>query len=214
MASNAFGSFQYNLVDVDRLIESHTHLSGTGQGRRGLGHITRSGVVMLCAAWELYLEDVLLEGIRFAIDNTQEVDELPSSVQKELSRFVKGHKHDLKPLQLAGDGWRNVLEDHAINLVNSLNTPKAGPINDLFSRFLGMEELSSCWGIGADAIDDFVTARGDVAHRGRHSDYVQIWQLGNHKDNIYSAAVDTDNYVAVYIRDNFPIQRKPWNAIN
>lgn len=60
MASHAFGAFQYNLVDVERLIESHGALSGTGQGRRGLGHLTRAGVVLLCAAWELYLEHVLL----------------------------------------------------------------------------------------------------------------------------------------------------------
>ena len=47
MSSAAFGAFQFNLVDVDRLVKSHDALSGTGQGRRGLGHITRSSVVML-----------------------------------------------------------------------------------------------------------------------------------------------------------------------
>jgi hypothetical protein len=77
MASNAYGAFQYNLVDVDRLIESHGILSGTGQGRRGLGHVTRSAVIMLCASWELYLEHAVLEGLRFALQSTSSPDELP-----------------------------------------------------------------------------------------------------------------------------------------
>lgn len=213
MASSAFGAFQFNLVDVDRLIESHGVLSGTGQGRRGLGHVTRGGVVMLCAAWELYLEHVLLEGLRFAIYSTGSPADLPTPVQKELSGFVKGHKHELKPLQLSGDGWRDVLGDRATNLVGDLNTPKAGPVNQLFNRLLGIEQLSACWSIGADAVDEFVTARGDIAHRGRHSGYVQMGRLRTHKENMHSAAVDTDNCVAKYVRDNFPVPRKPWNAI-
>lgn len=214
MASDAYGAFQYNLVDVDRLIESHRILSGTGQGRRGLGHVTRSAVIMLCASWELYLEHVVLEGLRFSLRSTSTPSELPMLVQKELSSFVKSHKHELKPLHLSGDGWRDVLEDHATNLIDSLNTPKAGPVNNLFSRILGIEKLSDCWAIGADAVDNFVSARGDIAHRGRHSDYVQMWRLQTHKQNICSSAVDTDNCIAEYVRDHFPVPRKPWNAIS
>ena len=212
MASNAFRAFQYNLVDVERLIESHGVLSGTGQGRRGLGHITRSGVVMLCAAWELYLEQVLLEGLRFGMAAATGPDQVPKPVQKELSNFVKNHKHELKPIQLAGDGWRGVLEDRVTNLADGLNTPKAGPVNRLFEMGIGIKQISSCWSIGADSVDDFVTGRGDIAHRGRHSDYVQIGALGTHKQNIVSAAIDTDNCVAEFVRDNYPVGRKPWNA--
>jgi len=212
MASQSFGAFEYNLVDVQRLIESHGALSGTGQGRRGLGHITRSGVVMLCAAWELYLEHVLVEGLRFGVAPAGGPGDVPKPVQKQLSRIVKEHKNELKPLELAGEGWRAVLLDHAESKVNSLNTPKAGPVNQLFNKLLGVEELSACWNIGADAVDEFVSARGDIAHRGRHAAYVRIWQLDAYRNSIRSAAIDTDNRVAEHIRDNFPVNRKPWNV--
>jgi len=50
MPSTSFLKFETNmLTDVDRIISSHTQLNHDGRGRRGLGHITRSGVLMLCA---------------------------------------------------------------------------------------------------------------------------------------------------------------------
>jgi len=214
MASEAFRAFQYNLEDVKRLIESHGALSGTGQGRRGLGHITRSGVVMLCAAWELYLEQVVIEGLKFAVTFTGSPDSLPLPVQKELSSFVRKHKNELKPLQLSGEGWKSLLQGHASTIVERFNTPKSSPTDDMFNKLLGLSNLSECWTIGADAVDKFVSARGDIAHRGRHSDYVKIWQLQNQKNDIFSAAIDTDGCVAEYVRDNFSVPRKPWNAVN
>jgi len=65
------------LDDVDRLIESHGQLNHDGMGRRGLGHITRSGVLMLCAAWELYLEEMLVESVRILIRRATSPNQLP-----------------------------------------------------------------------------------------------------------------------------------------
>lgn len=213
MASDSFGGFKYNLVDVDRLTESHSALSGTGLGKRGLGYLTRSGVMMLCAAWELYLEHVLLEGLRFGASAAESPDDLPMPVQKELSKMVKNDNHELKPLELAGNGWRGVLLDYGEQRVECFNTPKAACVDDLFLKLLGIDGLSDCWSIGASAVDDFVTARGDIAHRGRHSQYVHIGDLRTHRDNICSAAANTDDYVGQHVRDGFPVQRKPWNVV-
>lgn len=99
MPSNALAKFESNLlVDVDRLIESHGQLNHQGMGRRGLGHITRSGVLMLCAAWELYLEEVLVESARIIIDRAASPDDLPRKVQQEIAKAVRESKHELKPL--------------------------------------------------------------------------------------------------------------------
>ena len=70
---------------------------------RGLGHITRSGVLMLCAAWELYLEELLIESARVIVDRAASPDDLPEKVQKEIAKTVRDSKHELKPLQLAGE---------------------------------------------------------------------------------------------------------------
>jgi hypothetical protein len=45
-----FNTFRYNLIEVNRFIESHKALKGTTQGKQGLGNITRSTGVTLRAA--------------------------------------------------------------------------------------------------------------------------------------------------------------------
>jgi len=60
MPSSAYQAFKKNRVDVVRLIDSHGKLHAGTRGKKGLGHITRSGVVMLCASWELYVESLLV----------------------------------------------------------------------------------------------------------------------------------------------------------
>ena len=210
MPSGAYQSFRYNIVDVDRLINSHAALSGTGLGKRGLGHITRSGVVMLCASWELYLEQLLLESARYYTKRLELPSELPKDVQKSISRHVKSSKHELKPLQLSGDGWKGVYLDYVRAGTGKLNTPKTSNVNTMYGDLLGDPKLSACWAIGEAAIDGFVTVRGDIAHRGRHAAYIPIWQLQQYRNNIYVAAVDTDNHISDFLRAITPGNRKPW----
>lgn len=129
MPSYAFRSFKHNLIDVDRLRQAHSLLHNGAQGRKGLGHITRSGVVMLCAAWEHYCESLIRESAAYLCDTLDCPLELPKDVQKEISKAVRESSHDLRPLHLSGDGWKQVYKDHVNALLNSLNTPKSGKIN-------------------------------------------------------------------------------------
>ena len=125
MPSSALLKFESNmLVDVDRIIDSHSDLNHEGMGRRGLGHITRSGVLMLCAAWELYLEELASESARFLIDHVNSPDQLPLPIQKEISRIVRESKHELKLLEMAGDGWKSIYLNHVGQSVSVLNRQK------------------------------------------------------------------------------------------
>ena len=199
------------LVDVDRIIETHGNLNHDGRGRRGLGHITRGGVLMLCAAWELYVEEVILEGIQFVIANAVLPNDLPKDVQKELARAVKESKHDLKPLELAGEGWKSLYRNHANETLAGLNTPKSGNLDPLFKRFLGVPSISGNWTVGAQVINDFVGVRGDIAHRGRDARYVTINRLSEYKRVISSAAIDIDNFLSEFLRDSTLGIARPWN---
>ncbi|MBT9155022.1 MAG: hypothetical protein DDT39_01712 [Firmicutes bacterium] len=211
MPSNAFNAFRYNAVDVTRLIQSHGKLHAGAPGKKALGHITRSGVVMLCAAWELYAESLLVESVEFLVAKCQSPTELPLDVQKELARHVKESKHELKSLALANDGWRGVLVAHAKLWCDGLNTPKAGPLNDLFQKLLGVSKLSSGWSCGDSKINDFVGVRGDIAHRGRYADYITLQELKEYLELIDKIAVETDNAIALHIKAISPQKKKPWN---
>lgn len=211
MPSKSFNSFKYNLIDVDRLREAHTALHNGEQGRKGLGHITRSGVVMLCASWEHYCENLLRESAKYLSEKLNGALDLPKEVQKEISKAVRESNHELKPLHLCGDGWKQVYQDHANVLLNALHTPKSGKLNDHFKRLLGIEKLSSAWALGENTLDDFVSVRGGIAHVGRHADYVTINNLNTYRDQIYQYAVETDNSISAYLKVATKMTGKPWN---
>jgi hypothetical protein len=211
MPSSAFNSFRYNVVDVARLIQSHAHLHNGARGKKGLGHITRSGVVMLCASWELYVEDLAIEATELVSNRAATPQALPLDVQKELARHVRESKHDLKPLDLCGYGWRKVLVDHIKTKCGNLNTPKAAPLEDLFFRSIGLVGLSAAWTCGAQALNDFVAVRGDIAHKGRSAPYVSIDGLRGYLDLIKTLTIETDNAVRSHIIAVAGPTR-PWNA--
>ena len=84
------------LKNVDRLIHTHALLNEWNhngvKGRRYLGHITRSGVVTLCAAWERYMELVPVETAEYILERIPSPHRLPRETQKHLVRFAKENK--------------------------------------------------------------------------------------------------------------------------
>ena len=166
MASSAFNEFRFNVHDAKRLLQAHGVLSAATPGKKGLGHITRSGVVMLCAAWERYHEAIIVEGVAYLSREIRNPNNLPLNVRKHLSSVAKKSTHELKPMELAGDGWRTLYVALATDETGSLNTPKSGKLKDLYERLAGVPDISVFWTIGAQPIDDFVTTRGDIAHNG------------------------------------------------
>lgn len=213
MPSKALNKFETTMMkDVTRIIESHSALSGGAPGKKGLGHLTRGGVLLLCSAWELYLEEVLGEAVRFACEKAAAPDDLPKDVQKTIAAFVVGSQHELKALAMAGDGWKAVYQEAAQIKIDAVNTPKPGVINPIFKKFLGIPQISSCWHHGEQSVKDFVSARGDIAHRGSDAGYVTIGKLrGEYKPFIMRTVLDTDNYLSQHLRDMFTAKQRPWN---
>jgi len=213
MPSVALTKFEKTMMkDVTRIIESHETLSQGTPGKKGLGHLTRGGVLLLCAAWELYLEEVLGEAVKFACQKAAAPDDLPKEVQKAIAGFVRESKHELKALAMAGDGWKTIYQEAAQIKIDAVNTPKPGVINPIFKEFLGVGQISSCWNHGEQSVKDFVTARGDIAHRGSDAGYVTIGKLRDeYTPRITRTVLDTDNYLWQHLRDMFPAKERPWN---
>ena len=113
-------------------------------------------------------------GVSQFTDKLENPKDLPKAVQKELSRCVKESKHELKPLELAGEGWKSLYIIHANEVLKGLNTPRSINVDPLSKRFIGIDEVSTNWAEGADAINTFVKARGAIAHKGREAKYVTV----------------------------------------
>ena len=213
MPSKAYKTFEYNLVDVSRLAEAYEELAPTGQGKRGLGHLTRSAIVTLCACWEQYAEDVIVEGVEWIRKRADTPNDLPHRVKHVLSEKVRTARHNLKPLELAGAGWREVYLGYAKSDVRNMHSPKAGNIQDLISDYLGVTaQLAAAWSCGKDSVNDFVDLRNSIAHEGRRGNrYTKFWEVQRAVDMIHKTVIETDNFVLDHLASQYP-GRRPWNT--
>ena len=210
MPSEAYKHFRVNIIDAKRLAESHNELTPNHQGRRALGHITRSGIIMLCASWEVYTESLLVEATKYMANKLDSPNGLPDSVKLNLSKKIKEAKHHLKPLELAGYGWRTVLEAYCVTETQSLNTPKYTKLKKLYSDYIGLDDILDIWDLDSQSIDDFVSIRGKIAHRGRSAPYVTILQLNSYIDMIYNNCKYMDNAMCSYLHTQVGGTTQPW----
>ncbi|USF86391.1 HEPN domain-containing protein [Candidatus Endoriftia persephonae] len=210
MASQSLTKFYRNISDVHKLAEAHSKLNPGGLGRRSLGHITRSGVVMLCAAWEVYFEDIVTEAVRHITGALDTPSQLPPSVQKKLSSQVKADSHELKPLELAGEGWKELLLHYARKEASSINTPKSHVLELYAKHFIGTDGISSAWHVGPDRVNHIVSIRGEIAHRGRDAEYIPILDLKLYTKEIVRTAVETDNHICLHIKSATGAKSQPW----
>ena len=210
MPSLAYSTFSKNLLkDVDELILIHDTLKKPG--KNALGHLTRSGIVMLCAAWEVYIEEVLKEASRLLIERYNTPDEMPLAAKKVICNAIKYDKDELSPLKLAGDRWKKFFCDQIDKTTSELNTPKSTKINTLFNDALGIAKLSSAWSVGEQQIDSFVKRRGEIAHNGGKAAYPTRKELTQFRDIVLKSISETDDFISEHLKKT--TGKKPWNII-
>ena len=216
MPSNARQKFKRRLLpDVTRLLQTHEELNPPGRGRRHLGHITRSGVLSLCAAWELYIEDVVCEGAQHLANRSGVPDSLPDHVKGKIAQVAKNNKHNFGVLELCGEGWKSVYLGAVKRECEQLNTPKFGNIAKIFEDWLGLTaaEISATWRHPVEDLNSFVRLRGEIAHRGADAQYVQRNQLRDFVQTLDEIVVDTDNALWRHLKAISNGGRAPWNII-
>lgn len=181
---SALASFNQNKSDVDRLMEIHATIGGEGPGRKwNVEVLHKAAIVLTCAVWEAFAEDLILEAIEHIAKHLASPDKLPIHLKKQIAKQIKSDLHDLSPWQLAGNGWQGVVRDNATTLVGAvagrLNTPKSEQLKDLYKRSLGMPDITSSWirrkltpEQACKRLDEFITLRGAIAHRGQDANSV------------------------------------------
>lgn len=124
MPSAAYTEFHKNLTDVHRLVVLHKRESGAGRGKRGLGHLTRGGLLLLCAAWERYVETVLAEGARIVAGRLPGVTALPAKVQQKVANHANNNATAWNAAQLNTPVWVQIYADAIKHSIDRLHTPK------------------------------------------------------------------------------------------
>lgn len=213
MPSAAFSEYKKNLKDVHRLVLLHRHLSGAGQGRRGLGHLTRGGLLLLCAAWERYTETVLPVGARKLASRLPSYNALPATPRQKVVDHVNDNSTHWTAADLNGPRWADIYAESMISRIERLHTPKHYKLKPLFEDFLAVPDIGTAWSTGAVIIDGFVTLRGEVAHRGGQSTYIKFGRLVKYEKIITRYVRETDNFLSDHLRTLVQPNVRPWNRI-
>ena len=179
MSSTSSTHFEANATDVGALLDIHSQIGGSDPGRRSasLQVLNRSGIVLVCAVWEAYCEDLAAEALRKIVEKVASPSKLPLRLRKQVAAELKKDVNELSPWKLAGDKWTDYLESRleAFELERNrgLNTPSAANIDRLFADAIGFPDVSKSWywsGMSSEKarkkLDSYIVLRGDIAHRG------------------------------------------------
>lgn len=202
MPSKAYKTFNKNIKDVYNLIETYTKIDEMKhehkRGRRHLGHLTKGGIILLSGAWEVYVEDLLIEAIEFITKNSTDPSNLPERFKKKICEYIKQNQHELKALSLCNSGWKETCNEIVVKEINVLNTPRAHKVELLYNTFFdndvtkiltkkqeisGVKEYiakDNCF----KELDKLVTLRCEYAHA---------------RSNIYTSKEALNSYIVVII---------------
>jgi hypothetical protein len=219
MGSKAELAFQKNCADVDQLLKIHSDLGGTGPGRRKLEVLNKSSVVLVTAIWEAYCEDVAAEALQYVVRHTKDAGKLPKELRKVVAKELKADLNEVAIWQIADKGWRKVLTGRLSTMQEErnrqLNTPKTNQIDDLFERALGLAEISRSWhwgrmsaGRASEKLDEFVTLRGAIAHRGSGSGSVTKHAVDDYYEHVKRLVAKTDARVGDVVKE--VTGKAPW----
>lgn len=151
----------------------HEQVGGVAPGRRSvsLSSLNKSGIVLLCAAWETYVESVSKEKAFRKIRLAQQPSDLPKPIFRLVTAHIRGDKNESVWTALAGRGWKDVAQSVVDQRIRSLNTPKPGPVRELFKAVNGVSDITDNWLWRRNdqqrvlgRLNDFVTLRGAIAH--------------------------------------------------
>lgn len=163
------------LDDVASLLEHHPAQADPKPGRPagpGYGHLLRSGVALCYTAWEVYVEEALLETVELLMEDTEPVD-LPGTLREWVAEAKPS------PWAFVGDEWRSEVITLVARRIEGddkgrygFNTASVGNVDGLYRQVLGVSPICGVkWKGRSNAmvrreISQLVEIRGEIVHKG------------------------------------------------
>jgi RiboL-PSP-HEPN len=218
--SDPIKGLNQNILEVRRLLEIHEQVGGATPGRKhNLEVLNKSGIVLLVACWEAFIEDLASAAFDVMLAHATDHTIFPADVLTLASSDLKSSLDSREVWKLAGTGWRVVLQAHKAELfkeyVGKLNTPKPKQIDVLFSRLIGMPSVSHGWswrGMSSSAAiskwDRLVELRGSIAHRVAAAESVHKSTVADHIEFIFRLSVQSSNRTRSFLYAR--TKERPW----
>ena len=198
----------------------HQRTTGSHRGRRyGVEILNKSGIVLLTACWEAFVEDTASTAFGYMLRRMDDPKNLPKTVRQQVATWLKSDKHELKVWELAGDGWRDVLQAYRTHIIRShigsFHTPKAENIDTLFEALLGLTRISEKWSWrrmstakAQASLARFIGLRGEIAHRVKASRPVHKSTVNNYRHLLSRLAARTSNETNKHLKQ--VVGEFPW----
>ncbi len=209
-----------NLDEINELSSIHTKIAGSTRGRKSnVQVLNKSAIVLLTASWEYYVEDLVREGFKFLVINAVNHSAFPYSVLAKASKEIKNDKDDRRVWGLAGDGWKNILENYKNTIlekeIDNFHVPRPEKIDDLYLKLLGINKITSNWTWRKMTNDDaikmlnkYIDMRGEIAHNVKTTSSVRKKAVDEYRVFLNRTAVILHNRVVEHI--NKLINKQPW----
>jgi hypothetical protein len=205
--SKAYDQLTENIEEIDGLMEAHAQAAGGGRpGRpeRRAQVLNKSAIVLLCAFWQSYCEEVLTE-ILAALARGK-LSDVPASLRVAVGkRFFSKKRPDPKAVwTLAGRGWRAEISALVTRLNDDksrpLDSPNSAEVAETFKAYLAVRNIRTNWhcqgmshSSACEKLDRFIKIRHRIAHRGHDERTVRKSDVDNFGFLIGRLAYYTDN---------------------
>ena len=212
--------FEKNIAEVKRLLDIHAQLAGSSPGRKhNVEVLNKSSIVLLVACWEAFIEDLCTTAFDFMLTNAPDHKVFSDDVLALASKKLKSASDNREVWQLAGDGWRAVLQKHKTEMlkeyVGKLNTPKPKQVDNLFEAMLGISALSQKWSWHnvshqktTTKLSSLVELRGEIAHQVAAGKSVTKAIVLDHMEFVYRLATVSSNRVRAFVYAR--TKKRPW----
>jgi len=218
--SSHIDNLNSNMEEIDRIVEIHRELGGRARGRRhAVEVLNKSALLLLVACWEAFVEDLAENAFNFLLRNAAGPDAFPAKVLALAATPLRDDADQRKVWNLAGTGWKAVLEAHKAKVfdksIGKLNTPKYKQVDALFKDLIGYKNLSSRWtwkgmsiGNARKRLEDIIALRGEIAHRVGASHPVRKEKVIASRHFVYRLSVISSNKVRAFLENR--TGRIPW----
>jgi len=172
MTVSHIANFRSNASEVLQLLKIHGKISGRTRGRKyDVEVLNKSGIVLLVACWEAFVEDVASSAFKFLLDNAPDPTAVPSRVLISAARRLKRNKDERHVWTLAGEGWRAHLRRFRSDQVADFHNPGQENVDGLFESLLDLKAVSKSWkwkGASNESVrkrlNHLIGVRGEIAH--------------------------------------------------
>lgn len=221
VSSRAHTEFHRRLTEEIQVLEDIVRaLTGSGRGKREerLNVLHLSGIVLLTAAFEGYIEAVVGEAAELLSSKIKSPSTLPIALKRNVVRQSgesKKGKHELFAWGFAEEGWREMIMAYIRDRVERFNTPNSKNIRLLFFEAFGIEDVTSVWGrsrmnaaTACATLDTWLARRHTIVH-GLPAQAV-LSDVRSYRNFLLQTVKRTDRALEDYLRPVLPDEDSVW----